>query len=61
MLKCFNAFQIVLTFASGPFIVAYLRTASFYGSTVAYYVGMAAYVVAFCAMVVAILSVIERD
>lgn len=61
MIKAFNAFQMVAMFACAPFVISWVRTATFSGAQVAFYTGIAIYAVAFIAMCGAILSVIERD
>lgn len=54
MLKIFNAFQIVGSFAAWPFLIAWLQDATFKGVTACFYSACVLYVVAFGFMIAAV-------
>jgi len=47
----FNAFQLVLLFAAGPFLITYVKDAVFYAHTVLFWVLIVGYIVGFGSMV----------
>lgn len=47
----FNAFQLVLLFAAGPFLITYVKDASFYAHNVLFWVLIVSYLWGFGAMV----------
>lgn len=60
MLKIFNAFQIVGSFAAWPFLIAWLQDATFKGSTACFYSACVLYLVAFGFMIVALTEAMEK-
>ena len=59
MLKVFNAFQIVGSFAAWPFLIAWLQDATFKGATACFYSACVLYVVAFGFMIAAVLEALD--
>lgn len=57
----FNAFQIVCLFAAMPFIVAWLRSATFSGAFAASWIAVVVYAVMFCLMVYNTYFIIEQE
>lgn len=47
----FNAFQLVLLFAAGPFLITYVKDATFYAHSVLFWVLLVGYVIGFGALV----------
>lgn len=43
----FNAFQLVFLFAAGPFLITYVKDASFYAHNVLFWVMIAGYIIGF--------------
>jgi hypothetical protein len=58
-MSIFNAFQLVLLFAVGPFIIEYVKDASFYAHAVLFWVLITAYVISFGAMVGAVARALD--
>lgn len=50
----FNAFQLVLLFACGPFIIEYVHRADFYAHGILVWVFIIAYLIGFCAITVSV-------
>ena len=60
MLKVFNAFQIVGSFAAWPFLIAWLQDATFKGSTACFYSAFVLYLVAFGFMVASVVCSLDE-
>lgn len=56
----FNAFQLVLLFATGPFIITYVNGAEFYAHHVLFWVLLASYIVGFAGMVASVAGNLEK-
>lgn len=61
MLKVFNSFQIVGSFAAWPFLIAWLQDATFKGATACFYSACVLYIVAFCFMIAAVFISLEKN
>lgn len=61
MLMVFNAFQIVAGFVAWPFLIAWLSTAEFKGSTPALIAACALYVVAFWMMTAMVADTLDHE
>lgn len=49
-MRYFNAFQLMTLFAAGPFLISYVKDATFYASGVLVWVLIAGYVIGFGAL-----------
>lgn len=56
----FNAFQLVMLFAAGPFLITYVKDASFYAHNVLFWVLLVSYVVGFAAMIGTVAAQLEK-
>jgi hypothetical protein len=61
MVRIFNAFQIVVSFAALPYLISWLSTADFTGSRAAFYTACVIYLAASWFMVYAVYESIEND
>ncbi len=57
--KGFNALQLTALFSVFPFLLDWVRSASFYGASPIFWIGVIVYFIGFCGMVVAVLNSID--
>lgn len=50
-MEIFNAFQLVLLFAAGPFLITFTKDAVFYAHSVLFWVLLVGYIIGFAGMV----------
>jgi hypothetical protein len=56
----FNAFQLVLLFAAGPFLITYTKDAGFYAHGVLFWVLLVGYIIGFAAMTGVVAQSLEK-
>lgn len=59
-MRVFNAFQVVVLFIAMPWIIGWLKTASFTCSEAVFYVACAVYVIGFVMMVACVSEAMEK-
>lgn len=57
----FNAFQLVLLFACGPFLIEYVHGASFYAHQTLFWVFIVAYLIGFGCVCASVASSLDRN